>query len=197
MNKKGQVFILAAVIIVVVVVSLAAIQNYVRVDKDPNEFYDLSYNIGQESDIVMNYDTYNNEDKISIYANVAQSYAKDNEVDTLLIYGNSTHLIIENYLSDDVNTIDSSISGCGEEFVSSIYLSDSGKSLLLDLNDFDISCRKIISRDDLEGDNKISIKYGEEVINFNLNKDNNFIVLLKKEDDSSTTTVVNQNEEVL
>lgn len=195
MNKRGQIFILAAVIIVVVVISLAAVQNYVRVDKEPNEFYDLSDNIGQESDMVIAHDIYNNDDTIEDYALIAQAYARDNEVDTLLIYGNSTHLVIENYLNSDIDVGEGSIPGCGESSFN--YVSDGSveKKLQLDLNDFKVSCRKIISRQGIG--NKISIKYGEEIINFNLNKDDNFIVLLKKEDDSGSSTVVNQNENVL
>ena len=55
MNKKGEFFILTAVIISAVLVSLAVVKNEVISNSEPASFYDLTYEIKQESASVIDY----------------------------------------------------------------------------------------------------------------------------------------------
>ncbi len=52
MNKRAQFFLLAAVIISVVVISLGITANRATVNREPGNFYDFSYEVKRETGAV-------------------------------------------------------------------------------------------------------------------------------------------------
>jgi ABC-type Fe3+ transport system substrate-binding protein len=101
-GKKGQFFILAAVIISAIVVSFAFTANEARVNEEPENFKDLSYEVKKETGAVMDYQIYSN---FNDDANLTQFvdmlandlYEKDQNVSFMFIYGNTSNVTIRNY----------------------------------------------------------------------------------------------------
>ena len=54
-NKSGQFFLLAAVVISAVVLSLGLTANQAKIKKEPKDFFDSSQNIGEEAGAVISY----------------------------------------------------------------------------------------------------------------------------------------------
>lgn len=62
MNKRGQLFIIAAIIIVSAISGLTGIANYAEAGDSQRAFYDLSEEVGFESKRVLDWGTFNEED---------------------------------------------------------------------------------------------------------------------------------------
>ena len=62
MNKRGQFYIMAAILIVLALFGMASISTYAVVKPEPRTIYDLSKDLDRESYNVLEYGTYNNED---------------------------------------------------------------------------------------------------------------------------------------
>ena len=58
MNGRGQFFLLAAVIISVVVISFGVSSNVAKGNREPEDFYDFSYEMKREVGAVIDYEIY-------------------------------------------------------------------------------------------------------------------------------------------
>ena len=100
-SKKGQFFLLAAVIISMVIVSLNLATNRATVRDEPESFYDFSYEVQRESGSVLDYDIYTNIDGGSLeeFTDLAAKDARDKNPDAefIFIYGNNQGMHIKNY----------------------------------------------------------------------------------------------------
>jgi len=104
-QKRGQVFILAAIVVSVVVMSMGITANYAHVQNEPRGFEDLGLEVKREAGAVMDYEIYsgfdegiNLEEFISLV--VADLRDRDFGANFMFIYGDETEMIIENYGSD-------------------------------------------------------------------------------------------------
>ena len=59
-NKRAQFFLLAAVIISAIVISLGITANRATVNREPGSFYDFSYEVKREAGAVLDYEIYTN-----------------------------------------------------------------------------------------------------------------------------------------
>ncbi len=96
MDKRAQFFLVAALIISGIVLSLAAVYNSTKVQKEDTQFYDLSSEIGAESSKVIDYGVYNSADTTKIIQNFTSVYADEignlgNET-LIFLYGDSTNV---------------------------------------------------------------------------------------------------------
>lgn len=105
MNKRGQFFILAAVIISIVVVSIVITKNVVRVNQDPTKFYYLSAGFKDESGRVIDYGIFTEDDKLKDFVNLslANTAQTDPNIEFFLIYGDESSITFENYATEDVS----------------------------------------------------------------------------------------------
>jgi len=111
MNKRGQFFLLAAVIISVIVLGIGAISNQARVSEEPRDFFDSAENIESESVAVVDYLVYNEDcesavetcpediNNVSSFIDEVSKGIRDNEPnsDLVVLYGNSSEFFIENH----------------------------------------------------------------------------------------------------
>jgi hypothetical protein len=106
-NKRAQFFLLAAVIISLVVISLGATTNRV-VTQEGNfqEIDDFSYQVQKETGEVLNYEIYSGisggevEKFAQLMAEEIQD--KDPETEFVFVFGNNEGMTISNYGEDDV-----------------------------------------------------------------------------------------------
>jgi len=93
-SKKSQFYILAAVIIVVAVLSLAAVTNYVQTKSPPQKFYDLGDLLKVEGKYVVENAVYTNTNvasNIESYIYLFAKYLEENteeDFNLVIFYGN-------------------------------------------------------------------------------------------------------------
>jgi hypothetical protein len=105
MNKTGQFYLIAAVIIILIIFGLITISNRSIVQPKSTRFYDLSEDYGAETARVIDYGVYN---KYSPAVNISEkvknisdtfarsAFAKDPNVRLVYVYGNKNELWIGN-----------------------------------------------------------------------------------------------------
>lgn len=108
MNKKGQVFLIAALIIATLIFSVSRTFNSVKVGKNQGAFYDLTKEIDYETKRVIDYGVVNgvpNVGKISFsFLNNYTDYLKDQEV--IYVFGNSSDIFAVHYdLTNKLNAV--------------------------------------------------------------------------------------------
>ena len=97
MNRRAQFFLLAAVIISAVVISLGITANRATVNREPGNFYDFSYEVKRETGAVLDYEIYSNveggslEDFVDLLADDIRD--KNPDANFRFYYGNNTYLI--------------------------------------------------------------------------------------------------------
>lgn len=142
-GKEGQIFILAAIILSVLIISFGLVYNSVRVSNQPKSFNDVSYNVKRESGGVVDYSIYTNlSTKITLldFVNSLADYIVDKNPDSnfLFIYGNSNNLTLWNYGVDnasyDAGHVSGDISGGGQDVMSSISYVPSGSRSRISVN---------------------------------------------------------------
>lgn len=106
-QKRGQFFLLAAVIISSVLVNMGIIANQVTKNAEPKDFFEYHFMIKQESGDVIAYEmahANNNLNLEDFSKRVATDLRdKDPEANFMFLYGNLTNLTIANYGSQRAN----------------------------------------------------------------------------------------------
>ena len=93
-GKKAQFYLIAAIIIVMVIISLATLKNYAITKKEPTGFYDLCTELNEEGARVVDYGIYNAQNIPQLIENFTDNYLinysteKDRETELVFVYGN-------------------------------------------------------------------------------------------------------------
>jgi hypothetical protein len=131
LNKKAQFFLLAAVIISAIIISLGMTANEARILKEPKSISDYSYNVKRETTALIDYDIYTNfqtnanlDNFVELLSNDMRD--KDPSLDFLIIYGNSTQINIKNYGSTTASFGETTIAGGGRKINSTVMTSLGG-----------------------------------------------------------------------
>jgi hypothetical protein len=105
MKKKGQFFILAAVLIASVVFSLSIARNVLIGSETPQDFYLIGEQLDKEVKAVLDYDLVSGTNKTSSFINDSISYLNYSKPHTEIVfmYVKENNLTIENYADRDVN----------------------------------------------------------------------------------------------
>ena len=97
MNKKGQVYIIASLIIIFVIIGLAGVSNYVTVKKEPQKFYDIGQVLKMEGIQVVANTNFNPQSNlnqnIGTYLDLFANYTRENineDFNMIVIYGDSS-----------------------------------------------------------------------------------------------------------
>lgn len=97
-QKRGQFFLLAAVIISVVIISLAATTNRAVVQYKPESFYDFSYQVERETGEVLNYEIYTNINGGSVqqFVSLLSEEISDENPDAefIFVFGNNSAVTV-------------------------------------------------------------------------------------------------------
>src|SRR5689334_10974265 len=102
-NKRGQFFLLGAVIIIAGIVAIASIKTFVTEPggNTQERVYDLGQELGYESGKVIDYGVYSgnyNDALMDSWLDLYTNYTKDKEgiTEWLFVYGNSTQIRVVN-----------------------------------------------------------------------------------------------------
>ena len=93
LNKRGQIFLIAAIVIISIVVGLVTVVNVVRVGSENKAFYDLADEVGFETKQVLDYGVYNAQDTNALIEEFLIKYANYIAQERVLfIFGNQTNV---------------------------------------------------------------------------------------------------------
>jgi hypothetical protein len=141
LNKRAQFFLLAAVIISAVVISLGITANKASVNKEPGNFYDYSYEVKREAGAVLDYEIYTNIQGggIDNFVNLLAGDIRDKNPDAnfMFLYGNNQSMVLRNYGSDDANVGSGQVSGSGSVTFNNICLSGQCQTIEQTINTYD------------------------------------------------------------
>src|SRR3989344_6842677 len=168
MEKRGQFYLIAALVIVAVIASLTTIYNSARTSEEDISFYDLSNEINFEALQFLDSGFFNGltEEEINRSLNaLIESYAYSNpSTDLVIIYGNRAYVNMIAYIYQVTGTI------CffGE---SACYEN--------------IAAPQIFNVEDIPVTNgKVTISLGDSEYTFNVKEEGqNFFLVLKREGD--------------
>lgn len=111
MEKRGQFYLIAAIIIVGVIITLSSITNYITTRKEPVKFYDLSSELSQESARVVDYGIYKEENVPQRIENFTDEYFvyysedKEKGVELVFVYGDAENITTATFTTQDTGKI--------------------------------------------------------------------------------------------
>jgi len=173
MNKKGQVFLMATIIIVGIMLSLVRISNKGVTREEPEAFFDLADEIGFETKRVLDYGVINLPTTGTVGDLAGQLLNNYSELisneDVAFVYGNTTNVSAYYYQSVGVNAISLS----------------NGITVPINLIN-----GRTINATYISSTNNATVRIRENDYTFNLKPGQNFyFVLIKDEEDEQFVTV--------
>ncbi len=112
MEKRGQFYIIGAIIIITVAIGLASVTNYAQTRKKSAKFYDLSSELNQESSRVVDYGIYNEQYLPMLIEDFTDNYfinyteEKEKGTELVLVYGNRNNVTVAIYTSEKTGKVD-------------------------------------------------------------------------------------------
>ena len=172
MKKRGQFYLIAAIIIVVMIITLSSVTNYVVTKKEPLNFVYLVEDIDEESYRVIENTLVNEGDIQNIIQDFIEQYLIDYKeekvegTEIVFIYGDTNNMIIDTYTINSTGEIKIEQGG---QIITTIQ----GKGKI-------VKASENISN--LSVDGVITVRIGENDYDFNLNSGQNFFFIVVKEE---------------
>ncbi|MFH1238277.1 MAG: hypothetical protein ABIH79_01955 [archaeon] len=171
-SKRAQIFLLAAVIISSIIISLGITANQARINQEPKNFYDFSYEVQREIGAVMDYEIYTNfsdEEDLEEFVDILAANIQDNDPNStfMFIYGDNTGMTLKSYNSKKpkgTNTIS----------IGTFYEN-------IDQQSKDNGSKETLDEEDLEGINDIVVEFEDNEVSFPVSKFRQVIFLIQKD----------------
>jgi hypothetical protein len=182
-SRKGQFYLIAAIIIVTVIVGVATITNYATTRQKPVRFYDLSEEINEEAYRTSGYMLVKEEDVMQDFSEKAAQYVQEDVDDFIIVSGNENNVSVTSYTKEDQGEI--TIKKGGQKFT------------VNSRKDFNPSSKSIDSSAG-SGNGNIEVGIVGENYSFNLQQGQNFLFVLVKRAEQETHvsgTPTDQEEE--
>jgi len=184
MNRRAQFFLLAAVIISAVVISLGITANRANVNREPGNFYDFSYEVKREAGAVLDYEIYtpevDSDVELEIFVNLLAEDIRDKNPDAnfLFLYGNNQSMELRNYGSEDAFIEGDPVSGASAGAISTICIGDSCQSVNQTVGDF-IDGAGAVTLSDVGDD--ISVEVEGNTFEFPISRHRQVIFIMQKD----------------
>jgi hypothetical protein len=116
MNKRGQIYLVAAIIIVMILAGVASVKTYAVSKTEPRKIQDISSELREETSRIIDYGIYSRADLNSLLNNFNQEFSryfleKTDETNIIFIYGNKTKLYSVQYNNQYTGAVFASIGG--------------------------------------------------------------------------------------
>jgi len=184
MNSRGQFFLLAAVVISVVVVSLGAATNRAVVGKDPASFYDFSYEVKREAGEVLDYEIYSNVDgDLDEFVQLRAADIRDSDpvANFMFIYGNNTEMNLRNYGAAEAFAGGTPIPGSGASVISTICVGGYCQDVDEVISDFDDGAGYVqLDETDMSGSDDIAVTVEGYNFSFPISEHRQVIFIIQK-----------------
>ena len=113
-NKRGQTFIIAAIIIVIIMAGLTTIQTTTSTKTTPKAIYDISSDLNKEGSEIIDYGIYTGNIELENFLTSDDKFApyflkKTDKANIIFIYGNKDNLKAVKYNTASIGTITAKI----------------------------------------------------------------------------------------
>lgn len=125
MNKRGQFYIVAAIIIVMIIIAFASIRTYANVKPEPRNIEDISGELKEEGARIIDYGIYSRENITKVLENFTDAefapyfLKKTESTNIVFIYGNYTELYSVQYNPYYTGSVFATIGGVSPAWQSS------------------------------------------------------------------------------
>ena len=181
MDKRGQFFLLAAVIISVVILSLGVDVNRAIVSEEPDSFYDFSYEVKRETGAVIDYEVYSNVDggELDDFVELLAKNTKENnpDADLMFIYGNKSYLKLKNYGAKDAYVEGEEVPGNSNNKKNKVCVGGVCQEISDEAEDY--GEEQIIEGD--FGEDEVVVEIGENEFKFPLSEHKQVIFIMQKD----------------
>ena len=116
MNKKGQFYLVTAIIIVLVLAGISSIKTYAIIHPKPRAIQDIGFELREETSRIIDYGIYNADTNLEVILNkfTNEEFApyflqKTKETGIVFVYGNKTELNAVQYKEEITGTISATI----------------------------------------------------------------------------------------
>jgi len=114
MNKRGQFYLIAAILILIVVAGMIGVKTYVTTTPQPRGIQNIGTELKEESFHVVDYGIYNEVNTIDLLNNFTENYSyyflkKTNNANIIFVYGNSSELYAVQYYNASTGSITANI----------------------------------------------------------------------------------------
>ena len=122
MNKKGQFYLVAAIIIVLAVSGIASVKTYAIIKSKPRKIENIGSELKEETMRIVDYGIYSQENLTRILNNFTDSefapyFLKKTEGTSIVfIYGNKNDLYSVQYLEKDTGTVFATLGGASPQW---------------------------------------------------------------------------------
>lgn len=99
LSKRGQFYLIAAVIIIIILFGLSGVTNYIKTKTPEVQTYELSKELNLESESVINYGLFNSKDIDPLLASFAGNFTDylSQNSDVYFVYGDETKITVLGY----------------------------------------------------------------------------------------------------
>lgn len=185
MNKRAQFFLLAAVVISVVVISLGATTNRAVVKRELGSFYDFSYDVKREAGEVLDYEIYSSieggglDEFVQLLA--AEIRDRDPGANFMFIYGNNTEMNLRNYGAADAFAGGTPVPGASASVISTICVGGYCQDVDEVISDFDEGAGYVqLDEADMAGSDSISVTVEGQDFSFPISKHRQVIFVIQR-----------------
>ncbi len=174
MEKRGQFYLIAAIVIIIAIVGIITLRNSVKEEEGDRRVYDLGEELEGETGYVYDYGTYNNENTQKLIGNWSDTYYEYGEEGEswIFVYGNKNNLTALKFSKDNSGKI-GIITG--------------GRKISLE------TMSKIKQKGEIEniGEGEVDLVFGDFSYPFELKEGENFFFVISSEKYATTS----KNEE--
>ena len=166
MMKKGQFYLIAAIIIIVVLFGLTGVTNYLIKKPDLVRYYDISRQLNLESESVVNYGIANNAEIDTLLQQFTENYGQylgeGEQANLYFIYGDESSVTVYSYQVEDQGGINLIIGGNDPI----VYTFPGGQVTTQDVT--------------VGEDGNVIVQIGNDKYPFNIKSGQNFFFIIKK-----------------
>jgi len=122
-NKKGQFYLVAAIIIILAISGIASVKTYSVVKSEPKKLGDISSELKEESSRIVDYGIYNQKELSTILSNFTEEQfalyfiQKTDNVSIVFLYGNKTELYSVQYHNRYTGTVYATLGGVSSQWL--------------------------------------------------------------------------------
>jgi hypothetical protein len=172
-NKKGQIYLVAAIIIVMILAGIASVKTYAVATAEPRKIKDISYELKEETSRIIDYGIYQSANLDVLLDSFNQDFheyflTKTEETNIIFIYGNQTKLYSVQYNNEYTGAVFATIGGASPTWTDSEKI----------INKTDITTKIV--------DNQIKVNLLEKDFVFDIGEGEVFYFLISQQADNET-----------
>lgn len=180
-NKRGQFYLIAAIIIIIVLLGFTGVTNFAKTKKSDVQTYELSKELNLESSFVIQYGLFNSKDINPLLTDFSSNYSKyigDQSSDIYFVYGNQESIQVLGYQNVNSGSI-------------SLNFGENSQPFNLKIPGKETTVSRPIPT---EGKTQVDVVINEKTYNFDLIEGQNFYFIIKEPSSENTNSANVQNE---